>query len=105
LPFAVRAFRASFLRYLDRGAHRPLICNICRYGILARGVVFAITGIFLLLAAWHEDPSEAKGLGAALRALRDQPYGPWLLGLVGLGLVAFAFYSFVAARYRRITTG
>ena len=58
-----------------------------------------------VLAAWRSDPSEAVGLGGSLRALRDQPYGPYLLGLVGLGLVAYAFYSFVAARYRQITTG
>ena len=38
-------------------------------------------------------------------ALRDQPHGPYLLGLVGLGLVAYAFYSFVAARHRHIPTG
>ena len=62
-------------------------------------------GIFLLVASWREDPSEAKGLGAALEALRDQPFGPVLLGAVGLGLAAYGLYSFVAARYRRIQTG
>ena len=104
IAFLVQAVKASFMRELDARAHRPAIRNICRYGILARAIVFAVIGIFLVIAAWQADPSEAKGLGAALRSLREQPYGPWLLGFVGLGLVAFAFYSFVAARYRRIST-
>ncbi len=103
--FVVRAWKASFERYLRREACTPAIRAVCRAGILARAVVFAIIGGFLLLAAWQSDPSEAVGLGGSLRALRDQPYGPYLLGAVGLGLVAFAFYSLVAARYRHIPTG
>ena len=105
VAFAVRAFKASFERHLDQRACTRLVRNVCRAGILARAVVFAIIGGFLLVAAWHADPSEAGGLGAALRALRAQPFGPVLLGAVGLGLVAFAVYSFVAARWRRIPTG
>jgi hypothetical protein len=105
VAFAVRAFKASFERHLDPRACTPLVRNVCRAGILARAVVFAIVGGFLLVAAWQADPSEAGGLGAALRSLRAQPFGPVLLGAVGLGLVAFAVYSFVAARWRRILTG
>ena len=103
--FAVRAWKASFERHLAPEARTPAIRPVCRAGILAQGVVFAIVGAFLLVAAWQSDPSEAKGLGETLRLLRDQPYGPYLLGAVGLGLVAYAFYGFVAARYRRIPTG
>ena len=105
VAFAVRAYEASFERHLRPEARTPTVRNVCRAGILARAVVFAIVGGFLLLAAWRSDPSEAVGLGGSLRALRDQPYGPYLLGLMGLGLVAYAFYSFVAARYRHIPTG
>jgi hypothetical protein len=105
VAFAVRAYEASFERHLRPEARTPAVRNVCRAGILARAVVFAIVGGFLLLAAWRSDPSEAVGLGGSLRALRDQPYGPYLLGLMGLGLVAYAFYSFVAARYRHIPTG
>lgn len=73
-----------------------------KLGLIARGVVFVITGLFLLSAAWQADPSRARGLGGALDSLASQPYGPWLLGLVALGLVAFGIYSLVEARYRRI---
>lgn len=71
-------------------------------GLAARGVVFLITGWFLIQAGLHFDPSQARGLGGALETLASQPYGPWLLGLVALGLVAYGAYSFLEARYRRI---
>lgn len=71
-------------------------------GLAARGIAFLITGWFLIQAALRYDPSQARGLGGALETLARQPYGPWLLGLVALGLVAYGAYSFLQARYRRI---
>ncbi len=75
-----------------------------RLGHAARGVVFLVIGVFLAQAALHSDPDEARGLGGALSALADQPFGPYMLGLVALGLVAFGLFMFVVARYRRIRT-
>src|SRR6266567_2535033 len=54
------------------------------------------------VAAVQHNPHEAKGLDAALRTLAQQPYGPVLLGIVALGLVAYGVYSFIEARYRRV---
>lgn len=71
-------------------------------GLLARGIVFLLTGWFLIQAGLRFDPSQARGLGGALETLAAQPYGPWLLGLVAVGLVAFGAYSLLEARYRRI---
>jgi hypothetical protein len=71
-----------------------------QWGISARGVVFTIIGVFLIQAALQADPSETRGLGGALDTLAQQPYGPWLLGLVAAGLVAYAVYCFSYARYR-----
>lgn len=73
-----------------------------RLGHAARGVVFGIIGYFLIQAALHYNPQEARGLGDALRALQGESYGPWLLGLVALGLMAYGFFSLVKSRYRRI---
>lgn len=73
-----------------------------RAGIAARGVVFLVMGFFLVRAAQHSDPGEARGLDGALQALQQQSYGPWILGLVALGLVGYGIYQLVEARYRRI---
>jgi hypothetical protein len=59
-------------------------------------------GIFLMQAALQTDPDKARGLGGALQALVLQPFGPYLLGAVALGLVAYGAFMLVVARYRRI---
>jgi hypothetical protein len=71
-------------------------------GYYARGVVYAIIGGFFLTAALRFDPNQAGGFGQALAELARQPYGPWLLALVALGVFCYGIYSFVQARYRRI---
>jgi hypothetical protein len=72
-------------------------------GIAARAVVFLPVGAFLIVAAVQADPQHAKGLDAELAMLaRRSWWGPALLGVVALGLVVFAAYSGVEARYRRV---
>jgi hypothetical protein len=71
-------------------------------GHLARFVVFALVGLFLVRAAWQFDPKEARGLDGALLEVSQQPYGGVLLGAVAVGLLAYAAYCLVQARYRRI---
>jgi hypothetical protein len=73
-----------------------------RLGYAARGVVFGVIGVFLVQAALQTDPDEARGLGGALQTLARQPFGPYILGTVALGLVAYGVFMFVMARYRRI---
>lgn len=62
-------------------------------GYIARGIVFVLIGIFLIVAGYQSDPSEAEGLGGALRSLQQQPYGWILLGLTALGLAAFGAFN------------
>ncbi|HEX8311349.1 MAG TPA: DUF1206 domain-containing protein [Chthoniobacteraceae bacterium] len=73
-----------------------------RFGHAARGVAFGLISWFFLQAALHSDASEAGGLSAALNALSRHAHGPWLLGIVGVGLGLFGVYSLVESRYRRI---
>ena len=71
-------------------------------GHLARFVVFALIGLFLVRAAWEFDPKEARGLDGALLEVAQARYGGPLLGAVAIGLLAYALYCFVQARYRKI---
>ena len=99
----VKAWRASFARRFAMDSdERRIIVPLSRFGLASRGVVFLIIGGFFLIAAIQQDPSEARGLSGALRALQDQPYGWILLGVVALGLAVFGIYSIVEAWYRRI---
>jgi hypothetical protein len=72
------------------------------FGHLARMVVFGLVGVFLIKAAIDFNPKKAVGLDGALAKLAHASYGPFLLGLVAAGLVAFGLYSLTDARYRRI---
>jgi hypothetical protein len=100
------AYTARFEERLDTrgmdGRVRALAVRAGRAGLAARGVVFAIIGLFLLQAALHEDAGEARGLRGALRALEAWPLGPWILTVVALGLATYGVYQLVEARYRRI---
>jgi Domain of Unknown Function (DUF1206) len=71
-------------------------------GHVSRAVIFALVGYGLIKAAIDYDPDEAIGLDGALRNLANSTYGPALLGFVAAGLTAFAVYSIVDSRYRRV---
>lgn len=104
LVIAVRAVRADFLDKLGQvpSTVRRVAAVVGRVGLTARGLVVALVGWFLLDAAISFNPQAAKGLDQSLRAVAHQAYGRWLLGLVALGLLMFALWSWVEARYREI---
>ena len=89
------------LNELDRTQENWLV-NISRVGIVARGVVFVMIGFFLLQAAHQYNPQKVKGLDGVLSNLVQQPFGKILLGLMALGLLSYAVYLVILARYRRI---
>lgn len=76
--------------------------HVGRLGFIARGAVFGVIGVFLVQAAIQTDPQQARGLGGALETLARQPFGPYLLGAVAVGLISYGVFMFVMARYRRI---
>src|SRR5215210_9601789 len=45
-------------------------------------------------------PRAQSGQESALQTLAQQPLGPWLLGAVALGLVAYRLFMLSVARYR-----
>lgn len=81
---------------------RKLYVGVGVFGMLARAVVFALIGYFLVKAALDYDPDKAVGLDGALSALGQSSYGPVLLGIVAAGLIGFAAFSVLEARYRRV---
>jgi hypothetical protein len=103
------AYTASFRGELELAAmtaeQQQLATRLGRLGFGARGIVFLIVGGFLMAAALHARPEEARGLGGALATLVAQPYGPWLLGIVAAGLLCYAAFSLAEARFRRMPLG
>jgi Domain of Unknown Function (DUF1206) len=103
IGIAARGLTASFEKDLEvQWQARRWIVPLGRLGFMARGLVFGIVGVFLVFAALHADPGEARGLGGALRALQAQPFGRVLYLITALGLFAFGLFQLVGAYYRRI---
>jgi hypothetical protein len=99
-----RAYAAKLSKQLDLGQLSAetgrWAIGLSRFGIAARGIVFCLTGVFLVRAARAHDAQQAGGVGRSLDALAQM--GRWPLALVALGLVAYGAYELLNARYRRI---
>lgn len=97
----VKGARRSFLKDLvdDPGDVAEFAGAI---GYIAKGIALVVVGGLFGLAAINERASEAKGLGGALTWILKQPFGPWLLGGVALGLACYGVYSFFRARYTKV---
>ncbi|WP_079062989.1 DUF1206 domain-containing protein [Peterkaempfera griseoplana] len=102
----VRAAQRRFLRKLDTAAMgrrtRDVVTVLGLGGNSARGVTYALAGVFVLVAAIRYDPHQAKGMDATLRSFAQTPAGPWLLIAVAVGLVLFGGFSFASARWRNL---
>lgn len=101
-----RVYRADFRQRLRIEGMPPpaqqAILWLGRVGYAAQAMVFALIGVFLIVAALHHDPRQAKGLDGALQTLAGQPFGQALLILVAVGFMAFGVYSLFEARYRQL---
>jgi hypothetical protein len=102
----VDAYRAGWAKDLKRGAMKKEEYEAAvffgRFGLVSRGVIFTVTGWFILEAALRHDPAKAHGFGAAFEALLREPFGHILVGIVGMGFMALALHSFAYARWVRM---
>ncbi|SCL24611.1 protein of unknown function [Micromonospora rhizosphaerae] len=106
IGMVIYGLKKKFFRNLKTVEMSPKAHKLARRlgmaGYAARGVVIAVTGLLIVVAAVRYDPEKARGLDAALRTLRDQSYGPVLLTLMALGIAAFGVYCFLQSRYRKV---
>ena len=103
---AWRAFEKKFVEEIKTGEMSPptrrAVVALGLVGGIARGIVFAAAGLFLLIAAVTARAHQAKGIDATLRTFTKTPAGPWLLVLIALGLIMFGIYSLAEARWHRL---
>lgn len=101
----VKAWKRGYARHIEAPQRAmKLVDPVARAGLSARGAVFAVLALLLLtrgLTASGEG-AETPGLGDALDWITSLPAGSLLLGLMGVGLLAFALYSLTEAVWRRI---
>lgn len=98
--YAVKALKEKYKDHMRATATSEKLDPVVKAGLIAHGVVIALIGGFLTYAGWTSDASEAQGMTQAFETVRAQPFGQVLLGVLALGLLGFAVYCFVEARYR-----
>ncbi|RYG89046.1 MAG: DUF1206 domain-containing protein [Alphaproteobacteria bacterium] len=92
----VKSAKASFLEHLEPNiARQPWAKLSGRLGYAARGVVFTISGVFIVKAGLAARASDAGGMADALAWL-DSPADL----LVAAGLFAFGLFGLIEARFR-----
>jgi hypothetical protein len=96
-----KGWTRKFLRDLSRhpGA---LATRAGVIGYIAKGVALCVVGVLFFLGAAQNSALKATGLDGALRTLREQPKGPWVLTAVALGIAAYGVYSFARAKHARV---
>jgi uncharacterized membrane protein len=106
LALIAQGIRRKFMRQLETSRmsrrERRIVEWLGVIGTTARGVVFALAGVLVIDAAVTYSPSKARGVDGALLALRNQPFGEFLLLLAALGLLIFGIYGLCEARWRRV---
>jgi len=106
VAYGMRGPKKSFekqLRMPAAGAARTAVLSLGIAGYLAKGLVLLLTGLLIVIATIKEHPEDSTGLDGGLRALRDQPLGPYLLAAVGAGLVCYGAYMIMRARLAKMT--
>ncbi|MFD1095858.1 DUF1206 domain-containing protein [Salegentibacter chungangensis] len=101
-----RALTGKYLKNFDYKSiseekRRKTIKNTGYLGHIARGIIFGILSFFFIRAAIHSDTNDIKSTADAFSFLQDSSYGSWLMGIVAAGLVCYAIYVFMVARYRK----
>ena len=96
------AIKEKFCKTLDIPSDkRDVVVPVCKFGLMARGAVFALIGWFFIQAALHYSSREAGGIARAWQVLREQPFGNYLIAVVALGFLSFGIYGAVEALYDR----
>ena len=68
-------------------------------GYTAKGVTFGIVGALFLYAGLSHAPKKSGGLDQALHKVLQQPFGPFLLVVIALGLACYGLFCFARARH------
>jgi hypothetical protein len=98
--------RKKFMKYLQtarmNARTRRVVKLLGMTGTIARGLVFALVGVLVIVAAVTHKASESGGIDKALLTLRNQPFGEFLMILAALGLLVFGVYGLCEARWRKV---
>jgi len=82
-----------------RGASGTVYVWLGKIGYAAKGVALGVVGVLFGYAAVTHEANRSGGLDQALQEVLDQPFGPYLLSAMALGIASFGAFCFVHARH------
>lgn len=101
-----KGVKQKFLGTLETGrmstALRQGTTKLGTFAYVIKGAIVMLLGYFFVQSAVKYDPSQARGLDAALGEVAQESWGPAVLTLVALGLLAYGTFAFVESRYRKV---
>jgi len=103
--FAIRGARASFRKDLflpGSALPRRVVLTTGVAGYLSKGIALLLVGGLVIMATVKQQPEQSTGLDGGLKALREQPYGPYLLAALALGMVCYGCFLILKGKYARM---
>jgi hypothetical protein len=105
IVYAIRGFRKSFIKYLrlpSSDTARTAVKVLGVAGYAAKGIALLLVGLLIIIATVTVHPEESTGLDGGLKALRDQPFGVYMLAAVGAGLICYGVFMVVRAKLAKM---
>lgn len=105
IVYAIRGFRQSFVEHLRLPSSekaRTAVTVLGVVGYAAKGIALLLAGLLIIIATITAHPEESTGLDGGLKALRDQPYGMYMLAAVGIGLICYGIFMMVRAKLAKM---
>ena len=104
--FAHKGATASFRDDLRGTGVGPFsthqIVRLGQVGWLARALMMALVGFFLIRAAVQFNPDDAEGLDGALRRLAETSWGTVMVAVIGIGLLIYGAFCVISAPIQRL---
>ncbi|MCW2850310.1 MAG: hypothetical protein JWR90_4284 [Marmoricola sp.] len=98
-----RGWTEKFAEHLDTegkvGWDGAAYLLLGKVGYIAKGIALAIVGGLFCYAGLSHEPNKSGGLDAALRKVLEQPFGPYLLIAIGVGIACYGLFCFARARH------
>jgi hypothetical protein len=70
-----------------------------KIGYIAKGIAVGLVGGLFVYAAFTQDPEKSGSTDKALHKVLQQPFGPWLLIALSLGIACYGLFQFARARH------
>jgi hypothetical protein len=70
-----------------------------KVGYISKGIAIGVIGVLFIFAAATHDPQKSGSLDEALTKVLQQPFGPYLLGAIALGIICYGLFCFARARH------